>query len=281
MSGSRGKQNQQRTRFSTRQDTRLNSSQQLPHFDSQVEAGNFVLDDRQVNENRPNIERILLDIKDEIRSSKFDLMEQIDELKSNVRDLNSKLDEKDKIIHTQQKQLNNLETELHSLLQYNRRECLEIAGIPETIEGTELEKTVIKIFSKIDVNVEEDQIHGCHRLPKKQGSKFPKRTIIRFVNRKTAEKIKRNKKKLREEETVNNWDLNIDIKGVYINENLCKPYKDIWSMVRQLHKAKFIHSFWTYNGVVNFREQANDVKPHKITHVNELYDIFHDFNFER
>jgi len=85
-----------------------------------------------------------------------------------------------------QKKVVLLENELCSLKenlecndQYNRRNNIEISGIP-----TEEEK-IIEIRRKTDVEISANDIEACHRLPSKKGNK---KVIVKFVNRKKTEK---------------------------------------------------------------------------------------------
>ena len=45
--------------------------------------------------------------------------------------------------------------------QYSRRECLEISGILSDTEAGELEKTVLKVFEKLNVVVDPKTVEGC------------------------------------------------------------------------------------------------------------------------
>lgn len=257
---------------------RTSSRQQQQQAQSHVHSHVQSSENRQPNSNSDDdIAEILTEIRNELRNTRHDLMNEINELKKSIQNLNKKIEEKDEIIDNQQYQITTIETDFHNLLQYNRRECIEIAGIPETVLDVNLEDTALKIFSTIDVEVEKHQIHACHRLPKKQGSVLPKRTIIRFVNRKTAELIKRNKKFLKEK-IATAEDLDFDTSKLYINENLCAPYKTIWSMVRKLHKSNHIFSFWTYNGIVHYKTEEEG-PPLKVFHKNMLFENFPLFNF--
>ena len=49
--------------------------------------------------------------------------------------------------------------------QYVRRNNIEIAGIPNSVDDNNLEGKVIEILGKIDVKVTSDEIEACHRLP--------------------------------------------------------------------------------------------------------------------
>ena len=55
-----------------------------------------------------------------------------------------------------------LERQTWSNCQYSRRECLELSGIPETIENKDLEGTVLGIFEKLNVMVDLINAEDCH-----------------------------------------------------------------------------------------------------------------------
>ena len=65
-----------------------------------------------------------------------------------------------------------LERQCWSNSQYSRRECLELTGIAETSDNNTLESTVLKIFEKLEVNVENG----------------PKRVIVKVSKRKVLPK---------------------------------------------------------------------------------------------
>ena len=71
------------------------------------------------------------------------------------------------------KQIFNLEKELNVFLQYNRRESIEISGVPENIPQRELESTMILILRRIGLqHLSSYEIAACHRLRgKKTGGK--------------------------------------------------------------------------------------------------------------
>ena len=61
-----------------------------------------------------------------------------------------------------------------------------ISGIPDTVQGSDLESTVTSILSDIHVNVESREVEDCHRKGKSNNGS--KKTIIRFINRKYCKK---------------------------------------------------------------------------------------------
>ena len=50
-------------------------------------------------------------------------------------------------------------------VQYNRRNNIEIAGIPTSISNEQLEYKVCEVLNSIGISVEPDDIEACHRLP--------------------------------------------------------------------------------------------------------------------
>ena len=78
--------------------------------------------------------------------------------------------------------------------QYSRKECLEISGITESVSDNALEDKIQGVLRGIDVEVDTENIESCHRLRGK-GSKG--RVIPKPSRRTDAEKIKLNKKKLK------------------------------------------------------------------------------------
>ena len=116
----------------------------------------------------------------------------------------------------------------HALyLQYSRRNCIEITGIPETVEQRKLEEEVIKIYNEADVKVHGKKLdhmdmEARHRIGKKN------KVIVRFVNRKFARQGLYNGAKLKEKRIYGN--------PVYINDSLCPEFHYLGYVVRNLKK---------------------------------------------
>ena len=88
-----------------------------------------------------------------------------------------------------------LEHQCWSNSQYSRRECLELTGIPETSDNNTLESTVLKIFEKLEVNVDPSNVEDCHWISSKNS---PKRVIVKVSKRKDAPKIRSSKRELKD-----------------------------------------------------------------------------------
>ena len=59
-----------------------------------------------------------------------------------------------------------LERQCWANAQYSRRECLEIVGIPRSVDDNSLEEKVIQVFEKVGCNIDSSNIEACHQSPK-------------------------------------------------------------------------------------------------------------------
>ena len=153
--------------------------------------------------------------------------------------------------------------------QYARRECLELTGINPNIEDNNLEKKVLEIFKKIEVNIDTGLVESCHRLKSRSNRNA---VIIKLSKRKDVMKVLHSKNKLKD------LDLqDIGLGNVYINESLCNHYKLIWSKSKMLYKRKVISSFFVSNGKVKIKVGENtDIIT--LTHINDLVNLFPEIN---
>ena len=160
-----------------------------------------------------------------------------------------------------------MEKQIYQLQQYSRRENIEIIGLPDNINNSEHEKTVINILNKIGVSATSFDIAACHRLKKKNGRRSAN-VIVRFVSRKKAIECLKNKKLLKSK--VSEFQLSII-------ENLCPNYQSAYNYCHKLKAEGIIDSHWTFNGIISFRKKdTTDDNIYKIFHYDELYDHFND-----
>ena len=78
--------------------------------------------------------------------------------------------------------------------QYSRRECLEISVISKSVSNNALKDKIQGELHGIDAEVDKENIKPCHHL-KGKGNKG--RVILKLSKRKDMEKIKLNKKELK------------------------------------------------------------------------------------
>ena len=121
--------------------------------------------------------------------------------------------------------------------QYSRRESVVISGIPDSIPQSELELTVLDILHGIGLGrVSSFEISACHRLFKKQGDKYPAKTVVRFTNRKIAEFC------IYDNERLTQVSNRLQMKLRFF-ESLCENNKYILKMCKQLHYYGFIKDY--------------------------------------
>ena len=189
-------------------------------------------------------------------------------LKELVTDLYVKFEKLELEVAEMKKQKNTntknvaLEKQVYENQQYSRRDTLEIVGLDMSIADNDLEKEVTKVLDDIGVTVRPDQIQACHRLYDK------KRTIIKFVNRKTAIESLSKRKELA---AIPEYH-----KKVYINESLCGHYRFLYAKCKELWKSGRIFGFWIANGTLRYRvnEHGDAVK---INHIEDLVNVFGEF----
>ena len=111
------------------------------------------------------------------------------------------------------KQLENTGRQCWANTQYSRRECVEVIGIPKTIESNDLEHTVCKVFNSIGFDIEEDRIEAYHRLTNSD------RSIVKFSRTKDCQHLMRIKKGLKD---LNPTNLSFpEGTKIYVNDSLC------------------------------------------------------------
>ena len=72
-----------------------------------------------------------------------------------------------------------LERKCYENEQYSRRECIEISGIPQSVEQTDLEKTILNVSEKVDAAVDPQNIEACHRL-KSDDNGWSNKVVVKF-----------------------------------------------------------------------------------------------------
>ena len=161
-----------------------------------------------------------------------------------------------------------LERDLIQFMQYNRRENVEIVGLPESIPDNRLEETVVDILGRIGVSLSHYDIVGCHRL-KNRKSGFSN-VIVRFLNRKHVKEVFACKRKLQEYVP--------EYRYINIVENLCPKNKSIFDQCVELKKANIIRHLWTFNSTIYIKKTDYDnEKPKKILHKNDIDYYFPNY----
>lgn len=217
---------------------------------------------------REEVSKVRFFFKEELERHLGPLQDELNKLRKDYSELKNEFETvKDKNLL--------FETQISEIAQYNRRNNIEIAGISDDVHDDDLEDAVINICNFLDLDVSSNDIEACHRLPKSKNSRLPKRSIIRFVNRKKAEELKSLSYNLK---NIKFDSLGFKHDHIYINENLCKTYRDIWYKCRKLHKSGKLYKYGISNGFVTIKLNAGS-QWMKVKHSAILFRLFPEFSF--
>ena len=218
---------------------------------------------------KSDLARLVIDYQNKFDTVLNNITSELLDLKNKFTKLESDLEISRNVNNKLVDQVTRLERKCWENEQYSRRECIEISGIPQSIEQIDLERTVLKVFDKIDAPVDPQNIEACHRLKSDDNGRSNK-VIVKFSKRKDMARIMNKKKFLK--------NANLDGTGLpsstslFINPSLCSYYKYLWSKYKAVLSGKLISSFWVSNGSVRIKLGDDTVK--SVTHKDDLKVLF-------
>ena len=131
-----------------------------------------------------------------------ELKKEVSELKESLNELKSSKETNCNPQTNLEERLTEIERRMSEQEQYSRRECIELVGLPNNINGEELKNAVIKTFQVAGINIGRRNFHAVHRLADQHV------VIANLTNRRDAIDILRQKKKLRTLSAENQRKLN-------------------------------------------------------------------------
>ena len=137
----------------------------------------------------------------EKNNSNNELLEEIRKCNDNFSKLKSELAVTKQVNTELTKRIVTLESQCWANVQYSRKECFEVVGIPPQVDDNQLERKVLSIFEKVGCKIDPGFIDDCHWLGKNKD-----RVIIKFLCRKDSKQVLQVKKDLK--------DLNMDDLGL-------------------------------------------------------------------
>ena len=178
------------------------------------------------------------------------LQNDLQEFRSEVKEL--------KESHTQSSNNTQLEKHIHDLDQYQRRNNIEISGIPNISEDS-LEEKVIEVWNSLGFNEElkTSDIQACHHLDELSGASLtsPKKTIGRFVNRKHAEMLYSKRFKIKDAD-LSSTGIPENV-NLYVNPNFCPYCKWLWMKCRKIKRERGIRYLWLRDGKIKMKRDDN------------------------
>ena len=230
--------------------------------------------------NKDKLQKCVLDIKKNIPpglSTKNLILNSFKEIKADIKQLQDDIEEmKDDFTPLTNQNVsgsvfNNLlklEKEHYELRKYSRRNNVEILGLPNIFTSDRLTEKVVELCKDLGVMIQAGDIEACHRLfQKESNNQLPKRTIVRFVNRRFAEDL------LSKRNISSTLDLNKlgFPRGtqIYFNANLCGYYKKLWGMCKELKISGSIKYLWETSGNIKIRRDSGTADI-KVLHQRDL-----------
>ena len=163
-----------------------------------------------------------------------------------------------------------LERQCWAHAKYSRRECLEIVGIPRSVDENSLEEKLIQVFKKVGSNIDSSNTEMCLRLWKKN-----ERVIRKFFRRKDYQRVVSVKKNLQQLK-MEDIGLTGDNK-FFVNYSVCPYYHVLYSKSKVLLNMVKINRLMVSNGLVKDRISENRA-PMSITHADDFTKYFPDID---
>ena len=167
---------------------------------------------------KTDLARLVMDYQNKFDTVLNNINFELLDLKNKCTKLESDLELSRNINNRLVEQVTRLERKCLENEQYSRRECIQISGIPQSIEQIDLARTVLNVFDKIDALVDPQNIEACHRLKSDDNGRSNK-VIVKFSKRKDMIRVMNKKKSLK--------NANLDGTGLppstslFINPSLC------------------------------------------------------------
>ena len=155
-----------------------------------------------------------------------------------------------------QSKVEKLEIDVQQNFQKQRENNIEVSGIPAEVSDDQLEGTVISILSSIECTVLPCDIQACHRLPSRNNT--VKKTIVKFVNRKEADLVLKNRRKFKDVEKSYNAHFTGN-EQIFINENLTPYYATLALKCRSLKRKGVIRDLKSFRGQIRITTGLSNI----------------------
>ena len=123
--------------------------------------------------NKTQLIDLFLKIQDQTNSTIESLIAEMKVLNNSLKSLESDV-QIVKTVNNLLKQLENTERQCCANAQYLWWKCVEVIGIPKSVQSEDLEHTICKVFNGIGFDIGEVRIEACHWLTKSD------QTIVKF-----------------------------------------------------------------------------------------------------
>ena len=175
-------------------------------------------------------------------------------------------------VRTLEERLLKLEKQVNNTEQNNRKNNIEVDGIPSFVTDEDLRGVVATLFNHItESDITIGDIEVAHRLYSKSS---PKPTIVRLKRNIIEElKSKEARRKLKDIAAKMNFPRGTQI---FLNDNQSPSMRSLSYNARLLKSNNIIFDTWFSNAAIRIKRTPT-AKPIKITHEKDLVDAFPEF----
>ena len=175
-------------------------------------------------------------------------------------------------VKTLEERLLKLEKQVNNTEQNNRKNNIEVDGIPSFVTDEDLRGVVATLFNHIaESDITIGDIEVAHRLYSKSS---PKPTIVRLKRNIIEElKSKEARRKLKDIAAKMNFPRGTQI---FLNDNQSPSMRSLSYNARLLKSNNIIFDTWFSNAAIRIKRTPT-AKPIKVTHEKDLVDAFPEF----
>ena len=152
--------------------------------------------------------------------------------------------------------VNSANSEINSIGNYLRSNNLELSGLPYK-NNKDCETAVQKVLSHINPSI-SSSYYKCFEQGsiENESSTRTKPILIKFDSLQTRHNLFKNKKLLRNIETIELGIADSNLK-IFLNENLCPSSKMLFGKANRERKAKEYKFIWTSSGTIWVRKNID------------------------
>lgn len=215
------------------------------------------------------------EIKQDIEKNKREIEELTDFANKNFEETKEAIQDSTNGLMVELKvEFQKMREELEEIPSYQRRNNLEINGVPE-VKNENLYEVIARLGAVLNVSIDYRHIDTIHRVPTRRTGE-PKPIIVRFFNRWLRDQLYRARK---EKKDICAADIGIGTRSVgakegdkkkervdpiFINEHLTPHNQAIFKRARHLKASKFYKYAWTNGGKV-FLRKTEESSPIRVT----------------
>ena len=188
--------------------------------------------------------------------------ESLQTVKKHVSETSQKIKNLEERLQTTEDNTYNQQVLVDNVQQYQRRDCIEITGVP-VLPTDNPKQIVVEVGELMGIDVTEDHISTAHRLPSTK--KVPNRIIAKFVYRDKKEEFYKRRRQFTGKKSIdipcvaNEYGESIyESNKIYINESLTPYRRKLFGKINEFKRTnKWKHIWSVINGKILLRQTGD------------------------